>query len=243
MRYRQVLSWIVIIAGWQIASLFVGNSLLLPSFTEVLMRMIALMFQTKLYSNLYITLTRVVIGCAWALLFALITGISSGLKKNIREWLTPLVTLSKTIPNITYMFMVLVWLGSEGSVTVIVFLILFPVLYSQILSGMMSINPDLMDVSRMYPETFLNRLTKVILPMLYPSLMEGIKTALSLGFKVGVMAEILGQVQTGIGQQLYLGRINLDMVAIFAWTGWMILLSILIDFILNAVITVSERNR
>ena len=139
--------------------------------------------------------------------------------------------------------MVLVWLGSEGSVTVIVFLILFPVLYSQIVSGMMSINPELLDVSRMYPETFLNRLTKVILPMLWPSLMEGIKTALSLGFKVGVMAEILGQVQTGIGQQLYLGRINLDMVAIFAWTGWMILLSVLIDFILNAVITVSERNR
>lgn len=243
MRYRQVLSWIVIITGWQIASIFVGNSLLLPSFTEVLLRMISLMFQSKLYSNTIATLVRVVIGCGWALVFALLTGISSGLKKNIREWLTPLITLSKTIPNITYMFMVLVWLGSEGSVTVIVFLILFPVLYSQILSGMMAINPELLDVSRMYPETFLNRLTKVILPMLWPSLMEGIKTALSLGFKVGVMAEILGQVQTGIGQQLYLGRINLDMVAIFAWTGWMILLSVLIDFILNAVITVSERNR
>ena len=86
MRYRQVLSWIVIITGWQIASLFVGNSLLLPSFTEVLMRMIALMFQFKLYSNLFVTLTRVIFGCAWALLFALITGISSGLKKNVREY-------------------------------------------------------------------------------------------------------------------------------------------------------------
>ena len=55
--------------------------------------------------------------------------------------------------------------------------------------------------------------------MLGPSLKEGVRGSLSLGLKVGVMAEILGQVQPGIGHQLSRGRVNLEMADICAWTG------------------------
>ena len=50
-------------------------------------------------------------------------------------------------------------------------------------------------------------------------------------FQVGVMAEIIGQVQLGIGRQLNIARFNMDMTAIFAWTLWIILLLLILEWI------------
>jgi len=238
---RRLVSWLLILIFWQLGSMVIANDILLPSVLSVLSRMIAHLSDPSLYQNLLATLLRVVFGFTIAFLAALITGIASANHRKFRLSFEPLVVLANTIPNITYMFLALIWLGSEGSVTIIVFFILYPVLYRSVYGGILGFNPELADVAKLYPETFFNRLFKVTLPMLGPSLREGAKGALSLGLKVGVMAEILGQVQSGIGHQLYLGKVQLDMAEIFAWTIWMILLSLLIDVLFQQGIAAANR--
>jgi NitT/TauT family transport system permease protein len=219
----------------------IGNDVILPQLFQVISRMFHQIGSPSLYTNLGATMLRVLFGFVIAFGSALLTGIASATNRVFREYFHPVVILTRTIPNITYMFMALIWLGAEGSVAVIVFFILYPVLYQAVYGGMLAINPELADVAKLYPETFFNRLFKVTLPLLGPALYEGARGALSLGLKVGVMAEILGQVQTGIGHQLYLGRVQLDMAEIFAWTAWMILLSLLIDLLFRKGITAANQ--
>ncbi len=238
---RRISSWIVILIIWQIAAMAIGNDILLPQVFQVISRMIAQVADPTLYASVGVTMLRVLFGFIIAFSAALASGIAAATNKTFHEFFHPFVVLTHTIPNITYMFMALIWLGAEGSVAVIVFFILYPVLYQTVYGGMLDINPELADVAKLYPETFLNRLFKVTLPMLGPALYEGSRGALSLGLKVGVMAEILGQVQTGIGHQLYLGRVQLDMAEIFAWTAWMILLSLLIDLLFKKGITAANQ--
>jgi NitT/TauT family transport system permease protein len=238
---RKITSWILLLLIWQIAATLISNDVLLPKVTDVLARMAMQISDPGLYSSLGATMLRVLLGFMVAFILALLTGILSSSNRVFREYFHPVVVLTNTIPNITYMFMALIWLGAEGSVAVIVFFILYPVLYQAVYGGMLGINPELLDVAKLYPETFFNRLFKVTLPLLGPALYEGARGALSLGLKVGVMAEILGQVQTGIGHQLYLGRVQLDMAAIFAWTAWMILLSLLIDVLFRKGITAANQ--
>ena len=238
---RRMTSWIAILVLWQLAAMAIGNDVILPQFFQVLSRMSVQISDAALYTSLGATMLRVLFGFILAFSAALITGIACANNPIFRAYFHPIVVLTHTIPNITYMFMALIWLGAEGSVAVIVFFILYPVLYQAVYGGMLAINPELSDVAKLYPETFFKRLVKVTLPLLGPALYEGARGALSLGLKVGVMAEILGQVQTGIGHQLYLGRVQLDMAEIFAWTAWMIFLSLLIDLLFRKGITAANQ--
>jgi NitT/TauT family transport system permease protein len=68
-------------------------------------------------------------------------------------------------------------------------------------------------------------------------LYEGIKGALSLGFKVGVMAEILGQVQPGLGYLMHIARINFETADVFAYTAIMIIIVVIIEKGMNRIKT------
>ena len=47
------------------------------------------------------------------------------------------------------------------------------------------------------------------------------------------MSEIMGQVPMGIGRQMNLCRLTSDMTGVFAWTGWIILILLLMDALLH----------
>ena len=94
---------------------------------------------------------------------------------------------------------------------------------------------NLSKVLQLYPEKTSYRLWKVYIPLLKTEMISSFSNGLSLTFKVGVMAEILGQVQFGIGRQLNLCRITSDMVGIFAWTLWIILILLSIELLVHSI--------
>lgn len=226
---RKVLIWLFYFILWQMIALIVNQSVILPSFLDVLNRLVYILSDVSFYNHLFITLFRVILGTLSAFVLSFIFAILSYDFKLINQALKPLVLVSKTIPNITYILLVLIWFSREMSVFFVTLLILFPVLYTQISTGLLGINPEHLEVLKLYPETYFHRLTKVIIPLIRISLFEGLKGALSLGFKVGVMAEILGQVQPGLGYLMHIARMNFETVDLFAYTAIMIMVVVLIE--------------
>ena len=49
------------------------------------------------------------------------------------------------------------------------------------------------------------------------------------------MAEIFVSANQGIGKQLYFARVQIDMVSIFAWTLWMVIIILGINYICKKV--------
>jgi len=237
---RKILIWSLYFALWQIIAMVVNQAVILPSFSDVFMRLIQHLSQSTLYINLFYTLSRVILGTLIAFVFSLSFAIFSYDFKWIKQALNPLILISKTIPNITYILLVLIWFSRELSVLFVTILILFPVLYNQISISLVEINPELLELLKLYPETYYYRLIKVILPLIKVSLYEGIKGALSLGFKVGVMAEILGQVQPGLGYLMHIARMNFETVDLFAYTAIMIIVVILIEKTMDRFKTMSK---
>ena len=92
---------------------------------------------------------------------------------------------------------------------------------------------NLKDVDAIYNQSTLDRIFHRLIPSLYIPILTTSKTALSLGFKVGVMAEILGQIRVGIGKHLYYAKINLDTTSLLAWTLIIILISLCIEFLFD----------
>lgn len=237
---RKMLIWTIYFGLWQGLSMLVNQSVFLPSFVNVLYRLINILGDEALYLHLFYTLFRVIVGTGIAFVLSLSLAILAYDFKAIKYALDPLIIISKTIPNITYILLVLIWFTRELSVLFVTILILFPVLYMQFKTSLSSINPELLELLKLYPEAYYYRLIKVILPLIKVSLFEGIKGALSLGFKVGVMAEILGQVQPGLGYLMHIARMNFETVDLFAYTAIMIIIVIFIEKGMDAIMLKSK---
>ncbi|MEG0980831.1 MAG: ABC transporter permease subunit [Erysipelotrichaceae bacterium] len=227
-RYVTIGSILIIIAWW-LGAYYIDNSYILPYPQAVITSMLHQITSPDFYHVVFTTLTRSLIGLCFALFAALGFALCSYYSKILSGLLMPLITLAKSVPNISYIIIILIWFGRESSATIITFLILFPMFYSNFLTGLNSKDKKLMDVLKIYPLSKWQQIIKIDLPMLRPFISASLSSGVGLAFKVGVMAEILGQVDQGIGRELQYCRINLDMAGIFAWTIWIIILLVVLE--------------
>ena len=221
----------------------VQNDVLIPYPLTTLTCLFHILFDVTFYRALGTTLFHVFSACIISLLLAMIIGIGGYRFKSISYFFEPLNKIIKTIPNISYIIIILIWFGSNKSVSIICFLIIFPMIYANIVYSLENMDTKYHDVELIYHESFINTLRFHLLPYLYPLVLSNLKTCVSLGFKVGVMAEILGQTTQGIGRLLQLAKLDLDMTAIFAYTIIIILICISIDLIFDIFIHFYQKRR
>ena len=236
MKNRRLITLAVVMVIWQLAAMLVNKPLILPSPLTVAQLMIHQAASGEFYRALFATIFRVVRGLAVAFVMALAGAVASGMNRKFEASFEVINNIIKTVPNISYIILILVWLGSENSVTVITVFILFPNLYGSMLVGMKSVPQVILDMAALERMPFLTRLYAVYWPYLFPSMMSALKTAFGMGFKVSIMAEILGAVREGIGREMSFARTYVETGSIFAWTIWVIIVSMLVDALFDLVI-------
>ena len=232
---------LLLILIWFLASFFINNEFLLPGPFDVVRSMIEQLTRPDFFNVLLSTSVRTLSGCFMSLVFGAMLGIMSGNSVKLKHFFEPLHQLIKTIPNITYILILLIWFGQERSVSVIVFCILFPVFYGQFVQRAEMVLKQTHDLFEIYPISVSDKWMKVLFPMLSSEVFSSLKTGIGMGFKVCVMAEILGQVSAGIGRQMNIGRLNLDLASVFAWTIWLILISLILQKTVDFVQKITYR--
>lgn len=221
-KLRIALSFIILLFLWQWLSVSLDNDVLIPCPFDVLKTMLN-QLQTKVfYTSVFHTFLRIMCGFVIALLLALVLSLVTYLYEWLADLLFPLLLLTRSIPNISYILIVLFWCSPKTSVIVISFLILFPTMYTHLYQGLCACPKAYLDVMKLYPGSRWFDVRHVYLPYLRSYLYTAASIGISLALKVGIMAEILGQANDGIGRQLNLCRLDLDTAGIFAWTVWII---------------------
>ena len=235
MKKHSLVTILILLVAWQMSAIYFQNDVLLPGPIDVAAAMFHQAQRDDFVFVLFHTALRTLIGCFVSLLTAGALGVAGGINFTFKSFFSPIHHLIKTIPNITYMILILIWLGQEKSVTVIVFFILFPVFYAEFLHQTEVIQCKINDLLTIYPVTVKEKWMNIILPMLLPEIFNSLKTGIGMGFKVCVMAEILSQVKTGIGRQMNIGRLNLEIASVFGWTLWLLMLSAFLQFLVHIV--------
>ena len=235
MKKKAIYTLIVLLVLWSCFAYSINNEYILPLPLDVFHFMSQQITTHTFYNAIYATLLRCMSGLVIAFVISLVLGLAAGLNHKIEELLSPIYLLSKSIPNVSYILIALIWTNNETAVRIISFMILFPMFYSNIVSGIQDIDQDLIDVSRLYPEKWYRMIFRVYLPCIESYIMASLSNGIGLAFKVGVMAEILGSVSPGIGRQFQICRINLDMTGIFAWTLWIIIILYILEFIVKKI--------
>lgn len=187
-------------------------------------------FFDQILTSLYTVLT----GFIFASLIAIPIGIVSGLSSTVHSALNPIIQIFKPVSPLAWLPIVTMIVSalyvsddpmfSKSFITsaiTVTLCCMWPTIINTSL-GVSSIDPDLINVSRVLRLTWFTKIYKIVLPSSVPMIFAGLRLSLGIGWMVLIAAEMLAQ-NPGLGKFVWdefqngssnsLARI---MVAVFA---------------------------
>ena len=233
-----VLVWLAV---WQLIAWWVDAPILLVSPLTALKRLLELAFEAAFWRAVAFSVGRILLGFLLSALLGAVLAAAASRFRRVRELLMPLVAAVKAVPVASFVILVLLWVSSRNLSVVISLLIGFPVVYANVLAGLDSTDPRLIEMARVFRVPFRRQLSTVYLSQVAPFLRSGLSLAIGLCWKSGVAAEVIGIPSGSIGEKLYKAKIYLETPDLFCWTVAVVVLSIGCEKLLGLMMDVLER--
>lgn len=221
-----ILFWLAV---WALLALAVDNRILLATPSEAAAELIALLGKSSFYRTAAMSLLRIGAGFLTGFTAAVLLAAGSSRFPLLAEFLSPVMSLLKSIPVASFVVLLLIWWGSSFLAVAICFLVVLPNIYISTLEGLKNVDRELLEMAKVFRLPFRNRFFYIYRPALRPYLYSSMKVALGMSWKSGVAAEVIGTPDYSIGERLYLSKVYLDTAGVFAWTAVVILFSFLFE--------------
>lgn len=206
-----------------------GTSLLLPSPAETFLRLRQLLGDPSFYSIIGHTFLRIFSGFLLATAAGCILGGLTAFSPLLYRFFALPMNAIKSTPVASFVILALVWIKGENLSTFIAFLMVLPVIWQSVHTGLGSADPELLEMARVYRFSRGKKLRYLYLPAALPYLISAMRVGLGFSWKSGIAGEVIAIPSQAIGTQLYNAKIYLDMPGLFAWTIVIILLSAAIE--------------
>lgn len=203
--------------AWQIVAML-ADSVLLPSPLVVLGNLWYHLTEGELLFHLGVTLARVAVSFAIAMLIGAAVGILMGRSQRADAALDGVLVLGLNIPALVTIILCYIWFGlTEVAAIVAVAANKIPTVVVMVREGARAIDRRLMEVAEVFRLPNTRTLTQVYLPQLYPYLMAAARSGLALIWKIVLVVELLGR-SNGVGFQLGTFFQFFDITSILAYT-------------------------
>ena len=223
------------LALWQGIHMAVGIDLLVPSPWQVAVEMAGMVVTAPFWATIGWTVLRVVIGFVCGCLIGGIFALLAYRYRLVDHFLSPAIYVIKSTPVASFIILALCWMGTEIVPSFICLLMVIPIIFGNVLSGLKAVDRDLLEMSRVFGFSFGKRLRCVYLPAIRSHVTAATGTGLGLSWKAGIAAEVICRSRLSIGNEIYQSKYYLEITQMFAWTTFVILLSVLFDQLLKLV--------
>ncbi len=230
-----ILSIFTLFGVWM--CLYFSNPEIMPTPIDVFLKIIDITInpisKAILPVHILVSLARVLVAVLLATIVGISLGILLGWYKLFNEIFYPLFEIIRPIPPIAWIPLIIIWCGiGETSKVIIVFLGAVVPIIMNTYAGIKQVDPMLLKASASVgaPDTAIMR--EVILPAILPSIIAGIKTALSTGWMCVVAAEMVVAKQ-GVGFLIVRGMDSGDSSLILGGMAIIGIVSALITTTLN----------
>jgi len=147
----------------------------------------------------------------------------------------------RSVPVASFIILVLVWFSSKTLSVLIAFLMVLPIIYSGVLTGISTCDRQLTEMARVFRLSNARSIRYIYLPQVIPFFRSGCGSALGLCWKAGIAAEVIGMPVGSIGEKLQQAKVYLDTPDLFAWTLVIVLVSLLFERIFMLLLNKAER--
>ena len=227
---------------WQLLSMLVGSSLLLPSPLNVLKALIGILASSDGWRSLGTTVLRIIGGYAIGTVIGVLLAVLTAHSKVLAWLLNPLRTLVKTTPITSFALILLISVVSGLVPVVVAAIVVVPMFWRSTEESILGLDDKLKEMSRIFLTPW-KQLLHVTIPQVLPQFFATASTAFGFAWKAVVTAEILALPRFGIGNQMYLDKLYLDYSDLFAWTILVILLSVLLETIFRTLLKSVQKRR
>ena len=221
-RAGALLFWLAV---WQTAAMAVGQEVFLVSPVRALETLVRLLPTGAFWSRVGFSSGRVLLGFFLGAACSVPLAAAAYRLRWVELLLAPVIQLVKATPVASFIILALVWVRGKNLSILIGFLMVLPVLYGAVRTGLESADPQLLEMARVFRIPAGRRLRAIWLPAVLPTFRQGCSVALGVCWKSGVAAEVIGLPDGSIGDALYRAKITLSTGELFAWTFVIICLS------------------
>ena len=224
--FRRVGAVVFWLAVWQCAAMAVGREVFLVSPLQALHTLLGLLPRKEFWQRVCFSSGRILLGFALGTVVSAVLAAAAESCPAAETLLAPVMQLVKATPVASFIILALVWVRGSSLSVLISFLMVLPVMYSAVRTGIESADPQLLEMAQVFRLPLGRRLRAVWLPAVLPAFRQGCSVALGICWKSGVAAEVIGLPDGSIGDALYRAKITLSTGELFAWTFVIILLSV-----------------
>ena len=231
MRSVRLISLFLFLMVWQGAAV-IADSNTLPSPWAVFVSFWGHLTAGDLLYHLGMTLMRVAVSFALAMVLGVALGILMGSRKHWDDWLDGLLILGLNIPALVTIILCYIWFGlTEVAAVLAVAVNKIPTVVVAMREGARAVDRSLLEVAQVYRLPRKQVFFQVYLPQLYPYLFGAARNGLALIWKIVLVVELLGR-SNGVGFQLGTFFQFFDIKSLLAYTFAFVLVIFVIEAVL-----------
>lgn len=219
------LMWLV----WIISYYSVKNDYIIPSFSATVKSFFLCFAESGFWIAFCMTMLRTFAAFAVSFASAALLAALSVSVNGVSAFLKPIMVFLRTVPTLAVILVLLVWTNREAAPVAVTFLVLFPMIYSQLTAAADGVDKKLLQMVKVYGIKRSDVIRKIYLPQISVSVFSQTGANISLGLKIMISAEVLSLTYRSLGGLMQSARGYLEMPRLAALTLVAVLAGLLID--------------
>lgn len=222
---------------WQVSSIIIDSSLILPSPKETLICLKNILFENSFWSNVGETFLRVIIAFVFTIIFGCGIGILCGKSKFAREYFSVPISILRSTPVVS-LILVLIFVFTSKNIPIIVAILMsLPVMISAISNGFELNENDkkLFFMAKVFNFSNFQKIRFLWIPKLKPFFKTGLISSFGMEWKVVTAGEVLSLPKNALGTQLFQSQVHLESSEVLAISIIIIIFSFILESLLKRV--------
>ena len=230
------------VAAWYILALSLENSLLLPTPWQVLCRLGQLARTAEFWQTTLVSIGRILLGVVCAVALGVFLAVLTTASRLLEALVAPAMTAMQATPVASFTILVLIWLDRDYVPVLICGMMVLPVVWGNVSAGIRQTDNQLLELARVSRLPWLRTLRRIYIPSVMPFFRTACSSALGLGWKAGIAAEVLTVPRASIGRMISESKLYLMTEDLFAWTLAVVILSLLLQKIMLKLLAGRDGN-
>lgn len=225
---------------WEIIYLAVRQEILIVSPIRVAQRLFELLHENTFWLTIFQSMLHVLSGFLLGIVAGVLLAVWSSAFSVFYDLFYPIISIVKAVPVVSFIILALVWIKSSYLPVFISFLVVLPIVWSNVTKGIAKTDCRLLQLAQSYRFGVIKTIRYVYVPFVMPYFFASCTTGMGLAWKAGIAAEVLANTKFSIGGRIYDSKIYMETADTFAWTIIVVLLSVVLEKIMTAFMNRAE---